>query len=40
MRCFPAKHAALRRNGKHCMAWNQDHVSECGDMSIGGLLFQ
>ena len=40
MRCFFAKHASLRRKSKNCMAWNQDHVSECGDTSIGGLLFQ
>jgi hypothetical protein len=40
MRCFFAKHAALRRKSKNCMAWNQDHVSECGDTSISGLLFQ
>ena len=25
---------------KDGLAWNQDNVSECGDMSIRGLLFQ
>ena len=38
--CFSAKHAALRRNGKDWLARNQDNVSEWGDMSIHGLLFQ
>ena len=38
--CFSAKHAALRRKSKDCLARNQDNVSECGDMSIRGLLFQ
>ena len=39
--CFSAiKHAALRRKSKDCLAWNQDNVSEWGDMSIHGLLFQ
>ena len=35
-----AKHAALRRKSKDGLAWNQDNVSEWGDMSIRGLLFQ
>ena len=35
--CFSAKHAALRRNSKDWFAWNQDNVSEYGDMSIRGL---
>ena len=38
--CFSAKHAALRRKSKHRLARNQDNVSEWGDMSIRGLLFQ
>jgi hypothetical protein len=38
--CFSAKHAALRRKRKDWLAENQDHVSEWGDMSISGLLFQ
>ena len=29
-----AKHASLRRNGKDCLARNQDNVLEWGDMSI------
>ena len=38
--CFSAKHAALRRKSKDWLARNQDNVSERGDMSIRGLLFQ
>jgi hypothetical protein len=38
--CFSAKHAALRRKSKDWLARNQDNVSERGDMSICGLLFQ
>ena len=38
--CFSAKHAALRRKSKDWLARNQDNVSEWGDMSIHGLLFQ
>jgi hypothetical protein len=38
--CLSAKHAALRRESKDWLAWNQDNVSELGDMSIRGLLFQ
>jgi hypothetical protein len=38
--CFSAKHAALRRKRKECLARNHDNVSEWGDMSIRGLLFQ
>jgi hypothetical protein len=26
--CFSAKHAALRRKSKDCLAWNQENVSE------------
>jgi hypothetical protein len=38
--CFSAKHAALRKKSKDWLARNQDIVSEWGDMSIHGLLFQ
>ena len=38
--CFSGKHAALKENSKDWSAWNQDNVSEWGDMSICGLLFQ
>ena len=38
--CFSAKHAALRRKSKDLLAWNQANVSEWGDISICGLLFQ
>jgi hypothetical protein len=38
--CFSAKHVTLRRKRKDWMAWNQDNVSGCSDMSISGLLFQ
>ena len=38
--CFSAKHAVLRRKNKDWFARNQDNVSEWGDMSIRGLLFQ
>jgi hypothetical protein len=38
--CFSTKHPALRRKSKDWLAWNQDNVSEWGDMSIRGLLFQ
>ena len=38
--CYSAKHAALRRKSKDCLARNQDNVSEWDDMSIFGLLFQ
>jgi hypothetical protein len=38
--CFSAKNAVLRRNSKDWLAPNQDNVSEWGDMSIRGLLFQ
>ena len=37
--CFSAKHAALRIKSKDWLVWNQDDVSEWGDMSICGLLF-
>ena len=38
--CFFAKHAALRSKSKDWLARNQNNVSEWGDMSIHGLLFQ
>jgi hypothetical protein len=38
--CFPAKHATLRRKSKDWLAGNQNNLSEYGDMSIRGLLFQ
>ena len=31
--CFSAKDAALRRKSKDCLAWNQDTVSEWGNMN-------
>ena len=38
--CFSAKHTVSRRRSKNWLARNQDNVSEWGDMSIRGLLFQ
>ena len=38
--CFSAMHASLRRKSKDWLAQDQDNVSECGDMSIRGLLFR
>jgi hypothetical protein len=38
--CFSAKHTSLRRKSKDRLTRNQDNVSEWGDMSICGLLFQ
>ena len=38
--CLSAEHAALRRKSKEWLARNQDNVSECGDMSTRGMLFQ
>ena len=38
--CFFAKQASLRRKSKDWLARNQDNVSEWGDVSIRGLLFQ
>jgi hypothetical protein len=38
--CFSVKHVALRRKSKDWLARNQDNVSEWGDMSFRGLLFQ
>ena len=31
---FSDKHTALRRKSKDWLAWNQDNVSEWGDMTI------
>ena len=38
--CFSAKQPALRRKSKDWSAQNQNNVSELGNMSIHGLLFQ
>jgi hypothetical protein len=38
--CFSTQHAALSRQSKDWLARNQDSVSEWGDRSIRGLLFQ
>ena len=38
--CFTTKHAALRSKNKDWMAQNQNNVSEWGNMSTRGLLFQ
>jgi hypothetical protein len=38
--CFFTKHTALRRKSKDWLALNQDNVSEWGNMSVRGLLFQ
>ena len=38
--CYSAKHAALRRKSKDWLAGNQDNVSDWGDISIRGQLFQ
>jgi hypothetical protein len=37
---FSANHTVLRRKSNDWLARNQDNVSEWGDMSICGLLFQ
>jgi len=37
---FFVKHAVLRRKNKDWLARNHNNVSEWGDMSIRGLLFQ
>jgi hypothetical protein len=36
--CFSAKHAELRGKSKDWLARNQNNVSECGHMSIRGLV--
>jgi hypothetical protein len=38
--CFSDKYTALSRKSKDWLAQNQDNMSEWGDMSICGLLFQ
>jgi uncharacterized protein YutD len=38
--CFSAKYAALSRKNKDWFSGNEDNVSEWGEMSIHGLLFQ
>jgi hypothetical protein len=40
MCCFSAKQAAVKRKSKVWLAQNQDNVSEWGDVSTRGLLFQ
>ena len=40
MRCFSAKHAALRRKRKNWLARDQNKVFEWTDMFARGLLFQ
>ena len=36
--CFSARHAALRRKNKDCLARNQDNGSKCGGLYIRGLV--
>ena len=38
--CFFAKHTALKRKSKDWLVRHQDNVSDWGDMSIRGRLFQ
>jgi hypothetical protein len=38
--CFSVQHTALRRMSIDWLAWNQDNIPECGEMSIRELLFQ
>jgi hypothetical protein len=38
--CFSGKHAAIRRKSKDWLVRQQNNVSEWGDMSTSGLLFQ
>ena len=38
--CSSAKHTALRRKSKDILARSQENVSEWGDVSSRGLLFQ
>ena len=40
MRCFSAKHAALRRKSKNWLARDQNNVFEWTDMFARGRLFQ
>jgi hypothetical protein len=36
--CFSVRFTALRRKSEDWLAWNQDNVSECRNMSPCGLL--
>jgi hypothetical protein len=38
--CFSARNAAIKKKSKDGLARNQNNVSEWGDMSLRGLLFQ
>ena len=38
--CFSAKHTALRGKSNDWLAQNQDNMTQWGDMSTRGLLFQ
>ena len=38
--CFSTKHAALRKKSTDWLDWNQDNVSEWGDMSIPECYFR
>jgi hypothetical protein len=38
--CFSVQHTALRRMSIDWLAWNQENIPECGEMSIRELLFQ
>ena len=40
MCCFSAKHTLLGRKSNYWLAWNQDNVSEWGDMFINELLIK
>jgi hypothetical protein len=40
MRCFSAKHAALRRKSKNWLARDQNKMLEWTDISARGLLFR
>jgi hypothetical protein len=37
--CFSAKHAALKKNSKDWLYWNQDNMSEWDGMYMRGRLF-
>jgi hypothetical protein len=37
---FSTKNTALSSKNKYWLAWNQDNVSECSNMSTRGLSFQ
>ena len=38
--CLSAKHIALRSKTKYWLVWTGDNMSEWGNMSTHGLLFQ